>query len=221
MAAPDRGWPFLVARGRRRGYSVLLAPSFLIDDHGLLEEVVGPVPDVRVASVRNAGGRWLCVVWAAHTATEAEIGNPRDEHSRPLRLLYGFVCPDGVVERPSEAGMTASLAGALDTYRRFLEDEERFTVEASTPIDLGPPVLARAQPRTIAPPPAPQHPCPRRWQDTVLVLLAGLVVAIIGIRVLADDSSDQGPPPPCLTFDTRVTGTTTAPPSTPIPAPPC
>ncbi|MFC4590905.1 hypothetical protein [Sphaerisporangium corydalis] len=162
-----RGWPFLVARGRRLGYRTLMAPGFLIDerDHGILDDRVVPGSSPEVASVIElvtGAGRRLTVVHATHPVTAADITGPgtpsgagprpsggggsaeagsgtpagagpgapvpRDEHSRPLRLIYGF-CVDGTVSRPDEDDLRACREVALGAYRRFLGDEEGFTVE--------------------------------------------------------------------------------------------
>jgi hypothetical protein len=54
------GWPFLVAAGRRRDYTILLAPDFLVADldHGVLERVTGPDgEDGRPTTVDTRSGR--------------------------------------------------------------------------------------------------------------------------------------------------------------------
>jgi hypothetical protein len=55
------GWPFLVASGRRRDYSTLMAPDFLVGelDYGILDEVVRPTSEgdpATVVEVRTRGG---------------------------------------------------------------------------------------------------------------------------------------------------------------------
>jgi hypothetical protein len=143
-APSARAWPFLVARGRRRGYRTLLAPDFLVAerDYGVLDDTV--VPSTRedqatVVEVLTGAGRPLTVVHATHLVTSADIADPgsepatqapRDEHSRPLQLIYGFVCADGAVPEPDDEDLRASLATSLAAYRRFLDDEDGFAVEA-------------------------------------------------------------------------------------------
>lgn len=192
------GWPFLVARGRRAGYTVLLAPDFLIGHHGFLEDVTGSGPRIVDTTV---DGRRLTVVWSEHTVTGSEVhtdDDPRDEHSRPLHLLYGFVCQGGTVTRPSDEDTARSLRTALDTYRRFLADEERFTTESSGPF----PLHAGALPRARSAPPAARR-------RVVPVVLAGLVavvtIVIIALTSLGGGQPDPGPP----SFERPTTTTAT------------
>ena len=108
------GAPFLIARGRRRGYSTLLAPGWLLaaNDHGFLEDAVGPVDAPmawRSGVAVRPGGRRVGLVWAEHAVTSVEAGGPgagepraggpgaggpgaggggpRRGHSPPLQLL--------------------------------------------------------------------------------------------------------------------------------------
>lgn len=179
------GWPFLIARGRRRGYSVLLAPPLLRKEYGVLEDVVGPASGVQVATVRGA-----CVVWEEYGVTEADIGGePSDEHSRPLRLLHGVVSRERV--EPSEVDMGRVRAVALETYRRFLADEEGFAVEWSEPVAV--PVRRRSQ-RS------------RRWL-ALPVAAAGVLLAVVVI--IATSEPEPGPPPPCPTTTAPATAPAT------------
>jgi hypothetical protein len=221
MNATASGWPFLIARGRRRGYTVLLAPDFLIDerDYGILEQTAGPVTGpFRIASVISTLGHRLCLVWSEYTVTAADLagGSPRDEHSRPLRLLNGF-CTREPVSAPAGTDLTHAHGAALDTYRRFLDDEEHFVVEPSNafPTDSAlapapsgrPEVAARAQP--------PQPPSPlRRW--AVPATLAGLAAGVTLVTVIAlspsgtsapPPSSPTSTPPPTSASTTKPTGT--------------
>lgn len=199
------GWPFLIARGRRRGYSVLLAPAFLHEEYGLLEEVAGPVTaaePVRVAATKNSRGHDLSVVWSEHRVTAADVADgtePRDEHSRPLRLLYGFVCQETILTRPADTDLARSLASGLDTYRRFLAGEQRFTVESSTPFDLRTAGTSRQ-----AAPPATR---PRRNYAIPLALVGVAAGFAIGIAVASGGAENPTKTPPECT-----TTTTTEPP---------
>jgi hypothetical protein len=82
----------------------------------------------------------MTVVYATHLLAEADLGGSgtgvRDEHGRPLRLIYGFICLDASVAGPDGADLGYARAAALETYRRFLADEDRLTVEASQPFPL-------------------------------------------------------------------------------------
>ncbi|MDH2427453.1 hypothetical protein [Sphaerisporangium sp. TRM90804] len=139
-----RAWPFLVARGRRRGYRVLLAPDFLVARraHGALDGSVAPgAPGSRPAVTRLTEGvdPPLTVVHATHLLTAADLTDPgalpadrepRDENSRPLHLVYGFTCAGDMAAGDVDgADLRLCLETALGTYRRFLADEERFAVE--------------------------------------------------------------------------------------------
>lgn len=238
------GWPFLIARGRRQGYRVLLAPDFL-PSHGFLDDAVTPVPPgVRYQSAL-VGGYFL--VWNEYPVTEGEAEGPtRDEHSRPLVLTVGVLYPGDMMADDTE--LPRARQAALDTYRRFLADEEGFRVERSAQFD--PP--ARAAP--TAPPPAARPPADRPTahpeelayaasrppppppsRSGARVLIAGAVgvavVAAIAV-VLAITGSEPEPPllpkcPPATTTTPYPTTSTPArPPAaqpvpTPTPTPTC
>ncbi len=176
------GWPFLVAAGRRRDYSTLLAPDFLIADldYGILDEVVRPTSEAgpaTVVEVRTRGGRRLTIVYATHLLTTADLparaSGVRDEHGRPLRLIYGFAALDTWIPAPAQDDLDAARDAALAVYRRFLGDEERFAVVPSRPFPLRSAVRAML----AAPEPVSSHP-PRRalWLGGA-ALAAGLAVA--------------------------------------------
>jgi hypothetical protein len=200
-----KGWPFLVARGRQSGYTTRLAPDFLVESrtYGVIEDVVGAGSQVTTV---DAGGHGLAVVWAEHKVTGADIGSaeaPRDEHSRPLHLLYGFVCPDAAIVQPSEVDLSWTRQAALDTYRRFLADERGFTLESSGPFELHSTVAGTAQPPVIS----------RRM---VPFAMAGLVaVAAVGIVMMTSFSGGEPTQPPCpqptTTASTPAMPTTTPP----------
>lgn len=150
MATPPHatGWPFLVAPGRRRDYAILLAPDFLVADldHGILEHVVRPAADGAPATVvetHSGHGRRLTVVSATHLLTTADIAAdgttpapPRDEHGRPLRLVYGFASLHSGISEPAEADLRTARERALEVYRRFLHSEERAGVVPSQGFEL-------------------------------------------------------------------------------------
>ncbi|HEX6352861.1 hypothetical protein [Actinophytocola sp.] len=194
-------WPFLIARGRRRGYTVLAAPAFLVRDgaEGFLEEVVGPPSDpVATREVVGPRDRPLCLVWAAHRLRGDDIGEPDDpvdEHSRPLRLLHGFVCPDAVVTDPNPADLDRTLDAALATYRRFLRDEEAFTAEESAAF----PVTARS----VAP--AAERTRPMRTRG--LLVAAGLIATLLLGLWVTTGAGDEPPSEPVVTLGETVHGT--------------
>ncbi|MGN9907760.1 hypothetical protein ACTMTJ_09420 [Phytohabitans sp. LJ34] len=139
--APTEGWPFLVGAGRRRDYSVLLAPDFMLADstHGRLGEVVAPTPvdaPPRVIEVSTSTGHRLEIAYATYLVSAADVAQPRDEHGRPLRFMYGFVCRAGQIETPATADLDAARAASLATYRRYLAEEDNFRTAASTALPL-------------------------------------------------------------------------------------
>jgi len=218
------GWPFLIARGRRRGYTVLLAPGWLIaaQGHGVLEETVTPVAGQpwRVAVAGTTQGRRVGLAWAEHPVTGADVtGTPdsgggapvRDEHSRPLRLLYGFLCADAMIGDPSGDDLARSRDAALDTYRRFLTDEEHFTIEGSTPFDItssltrqpGHSGRAVGSATSAASPFAstPGSTWTSRW---VLPAVGTLAVVLVGVGAIWIASSGDTPDPPCTPASTTA-----------------
>jgi hypothetical protein len=199
QAVPS-GWPFLIARGRRRGYTVLLSPGFLIADrdYGFLEDVVGPVRDGapwRTTTVTTPRGRRLCVVWSDYPAEAGEQADLRDEHSRPLRLLGGFLCTEASVAEPSISDIDAARVAALDTYGRFLADEERFTVEESAPFAIRSAPMPLATPRRQ---PAPVTRRPVRRVDAVLAAVGLAFAALVVVVVILVGSSSGRTPAPCV-----------------------
>jgi len=183
-----RAWPFLVARGRRRGYSALLVPGFL-REHGFLEATAIPLDDT---PSRAAATPYGVLVWAEHAVTTAEArGEPRDEYGRPLVLLHGFLCPDGdPVAAPAALAHTRTIA--LATYDRFLADEEGFRAERSEPFTIE--VAPVARPR-ISPPEEAARPARGLvWAGAGAIVVAGAVAAVVGF---ASAGGDDAPPPPC------------------------
>jgi hypothetical protein len=204
------GWPFLVGRGRRAGHRVLLAPDFLVTehDHGILE-----ASSVYTTELTSSAGRRLAVRCSTHQVSAEDVaaaGQPRDEHGRPLRLIYGVVAT-GV--EPVNADLRVALESALDTYRRFLRREDDFEVVPSQAFPLTAP--ARRSMVDSAPAAVPgRRPGPRS-----VALLSGAALAavlVIALTVLWGRSEPEtglkSPPPRCST--TTTTTTTTRPPGT-------
>ncbi|HEY0637177.1 MAG TPA: hypothetical protein VGD67_05985, partial [Pseudonocardiaceae bacterium] len=140
------GWPFLVARGRTHGYRVLLAPPWLLDTAGALEDLAVPSDRPREAVLPTAAGP-RAVIWVSAPVTAADLGvttaghdgaaaghrGPvRDEHGRPLLLTHGVV--SGGPVPPEVADLSASHRAAVATYRRVLADEAGFAMEPSEPL---------------------------------------------------------------------------------------
>ncbi|MFG2880420.1 hypothetical protein ACGFYU_36315 [Streptomyces sp. NPDC048337] len=170
MTGPSLGrqaWPFLVGRGRNHGYRTLLAPDFLVaeGDYGVLDDSVAPgmvAEQVKVVPVVTRAGRRLTVVHTTHQVTAADIaepGNasvdqaPRDEFGRPLQLMYGFVCAEDRVAAPHPDDLNACRETALPVYRRFLGDEEGFTVQSGRAFPMRSALTALpAPPRPVSAP---------------------------------------------------------------------
>ncbi|MGW4461901.1 hypothetical protein [Micromonospora sp. NPDC004704] len=221
MSTPAQGWPVLVGPGRRRDYSTLLAPDFLVagQEYGVLAQALSPFPDdapPRTVVAPLAGGRRLAIVYVTYPLTTADLGGTaptpgepprpfRDEHSRPLRLMYGIACSDALIDEPAEVDLGTARTYALRAYRRFLDDEEGFTVLASESF----PLRSRTTPlhsRTAAAPvgavPTPPdrpRPRPRRllWLGAAIVAVAILtVLAILVFRPEAESPCPGGLPQP-------------------------
>jgi hypothetical protein len=172
--APVPAWPFLVARGRHRGYRVVLAPEVLIDgqEYGVLDDTVVPGDQqdrATVIQVTTRSGRPLTVVHATHLVTAAEIAEPgtepssrapRDQHSRPLQLIYGYVCEGRMTPEIRQEDLRTTRDAALKAYRAFLSDEDGFTVEPS------PAFTVPSRPTTAPPPRTARHGDPHAFPTT-------------------------------------------------------
>jgi hypothetical protein len=200
----NAAWPFLVAAGRRRDYSILLAPDFLVADldYGILEEIARPSDEGRptVVAVRTRAGRRLTVVHATHLLTAADLepdgayaASPSDEHGRPLRLIYGFVSHDRVVE-PAAADLRTAFGAALVVYRRFLDDEDVIAVAP------GHAYLMRSLTHPTAPVPvmvpvADPAKAPRVRRPIVLAASGVAVIGAIAAGVMVTTSPSPTLPP--------------------------
>jgi hypothetical protein len=177
-----QGWPFLIGAGRRRDYSTLMAPDFLVEalDYGVLDESVRPGSDGSV-EVRTASGRRLTIVSATRP-----VKSVRDEHGRPLRLMYGFVCVDGSVPVPAAEDLATAFSVAWPVYEEFLADEDRLAVEPSAGFPLRS-VVVRLTPPALLP----------AVRNRAALLLGGGVLAV-GLTVTAAVSmaGEEPPRPP-------------------------
>jgi hypothetical protein len=204
-------WPFLVARGRRVGYRVVLAPDFLVRnrEHDLLAEYVGAGPagpgGQSVVEVPSTGFGPLVVTYREEPAAAAELlpGSEsdilRDRHGRPLELLYGVVT--GSPPEPVDGGdLATARAAAIEAYRRFLADEEGADVQPSAgfTVDAVPPEpgiteVARQDRPVPVRRPVPVEPWRgRSWIVTAAAIVVVVVAVLVGGRVLAGDGEGDG-----------------------------
>src|SRR5262245_2297443 len=222
------GWPFLIAAGRHRDYRTLLAPDFLVAelDYGMLDISARPAPETdppKVVDVTTAGGRSLTLVYVTRVLSAADLGGAegvgsaaavRDEHNRPLRLIYGFVTARMAILAPATADLELALATALDVYRRYLDNEDSTDVLPSSAFPL--------RSEAISPPPVPTHRAvrtavPGRMDPRVAVAAASACVAVVAAVVVLWPRSPG--PQPCPTPGPHVTVAPTCPPSGPGPVP--
>jgi hypothetical protein len=177
VAVAVTAWPFLIGRGRRAGYRLLLAPAPLLEagEQSLLEGAVAPgdrLDEPQMLTVTTRRGQPLTVVHATRRVTGADLARaggppdagrvedePTDEHGRPLLLLYGYVVPQSRPATASREDLARALDLALATYVHFLADERAFAAVAAMPL---PSRDAPVSPRPVAPQHvAPQHVAPR------------------------------------------------------------
>lgn len=157
------GWPFLVARGRRRGYRVLLVPDVLAEagQAGVLADglrgdtVPGSPPRVETLSVPDVG-RLSCAYRTERLGGRDPAGDRvvdstspvLDEHGRPLEILYGIVCSTDDDLDPDADDLDLARHEALSAYGRFLADEAGFPGERSRAF----PLRSRLRPVRLPPP---------------------------------------------------------------------
>jgi hypothetical protein len=224
---PLLGWPFLVARGRRRGYQALLVPDRLTraDQAAMLAESLSgddAVGATRVQTVALPGLGDLLCAYRVERLDDASARGPeplRDQHGRPLEILYGIVVAARGDLRPDAADLDRAREAALATYGRFLAAESTFRTETAPPLELrstvqpvAPVATRAATPRPAAhvssgfapetPPPAPrasrvlrEPPAPGGaepgWGVWALVALLGLALALGAWFVLLRPSSAE------------------------------
>ena len=183
MTESAYGWPFLVARGRERGYRTILAPGFLTERrlHGLLSDAANGQGPREIEVERPGVGR-LTLVCRTEQMTEAELDGGRgeglatDEHGRPLEILYGIVCRGRLVGRVDDGDLGAARAEALASYRRFLAEENGFGVDTSDAFALrGVTAVADA---------APPKPAPRASRRGLAVTAVVAALAVLPLALV-------------------------------------
>jgi hypothetical protein len=183
-----QGWPFLVARGKRRGYRTILAPSFLTENRlqGVLSESTdGDHADAREVHVDRPEVGPMTLVYRTEQVSAAELnghGSATDEHGRPLEILYGVVCRGRLRACVDAADLRAARAAALASYRRFLAEEDRFVVDASEPFALS----AAPERERISPKPPPRE----RRGGLAAAMAAAALTAVLAVVALGASASD-------------------------------
>jgi len=185
MADAPKGWAFLVAAGRRTGYRTVLAPDVLVERGlaGALVAQVGGGGDparprtIELHGTRDLGRLTATAVAEPLTAGDLEGGSGgevvSDEHGRPLQLLYGIVAGSRLRDTVPTSDLLRARSEALRSYRRFLDDEDGFGVDASASFALA----------MRAPPPPP----------SILGAIAAALVLLVAVPTVAVLSSGEEP----------------------------
>ncbi|MCG5219235.1 hypothetical protein [Streptosporangium sp. KLBMP 9127] len=131
------GWPFLISRGRKLGFQVVVVPGFLeqAGEAGVLFAAAetGPGqptgPGRRVRSVRTANGSFVTLVYRqTRAASDTPVDGDtvlRDRHGRPIPLFEGYALQGRYDDVPiSEAEWEHVHAVALTGLLRMLVDED-------------------------------------------------------------------------------------------------
>jgi hypothetical protein len=234
--AAGTGWPFLVAAGRRRDYTVVLAPEFMIaaGEAGRLGDVVaaGKESDpAQVISIATPTSCRLAIAYRTHLLTAADLADsdhqgrstdPHDAHNRPLRLAFGFVTPwlpDSGAALDTDVESCRPVA--LSAYRRFLDDESGFTVQPSGAVPIhcaDSPARSdnvgsgNGAPVTAAPPlpPSAQPGAgpgkPPPRAGLRRAVVAGLVGAVLGLLLVLLLATRNSATPNCPTPTPTATG---------------
>jgi hypothetical protein len=208
----ESGWPFLVARGRHKGYRTVLAPGFLVDlglHDRLSEKTGGACSDMRRVELDIPQAGWLNVLYCSEPLHDTELNGrgggeaATDEHGRPLELLYGIVTRAPLAQPLDQADRSAAREEALGSYRRFLAAEDSFGVESSRALALRTAVQT-PEPRIAAADASPSF-AGTSQASVRPALAAGIAVVLLGLALLAWQLWPGGDKP---MPEVRVTGTT-------------
>jgi len=211
------GWPFLVARGRRAGYRTVLAPGFLVeaDQHHVLAESAGTsgvgADGTRVVDVDDARVGPFSIGYASEqlVRTDVELVGSgggdllTDEHGRPLEIVYGIVSRDVLQAPLSVEDLRRARAQALQSYRRFLTDEEGHRVDTAVALSLRTRVRARSAGASTPAaagkdahggPAAPELKHPRRRRPGLVAVgaavIGGMLVAVGAVLLVAPGAQE-------------------------------
>jgi hypothetical protein len=205
------GWHFLVARGRHTGYRTLLAPDFLTERRlqGQLSDnaaAAGP-PRLHQTTIDSPEVGPLTLVYRNERLAHSDLdgravnGSPpvTDEHGRPLEMLYGIVTRRRPSAAPDERDLATARVAALNSYHRFLADEDAYDVDTSMALTLHTPLAQRHQTAETTPPPRTRPPAPRRPSSPLgqhgRPIAAGasvvvvVIVVLIGVWVLSSSAN--------------------------------
>jgi hypothetical protein len=188
--------PFLVARGRRRGYRTILAPGFLVESQlqGVLSTSAdGDATGTREVHVDRPEIGPMTLVYRTERVSPADLnghGPAKDEHGRPLEIVYGLVCRGRLHGCGDPADLDAARVEALRSYCRFLADESGFAVDTSRPLALRavPEPAAAAEPVAVPEPPRP--PVDRKRKRGLAVPLAVALCGLVAFVALPAGSDD-------------------------------
>jgi hypothetical protein len=212
-AAAACGWPFLVARGRRRGYRTVLAPDFLAERnlHNVLSEASDaaklPGDAVCCVDLEHAELGPMTISYRTEQLTSADLGGASagdelatDEHGRPLEILYGIVARDRLSGPLDGKDLRTARSAALRSYRRFLDAEDGFDVDASRSFALRgvtavpAPIRTELRGRPEPPAPVPRSAAAERRPPRVgLGLMAAVTVAALLLAWLLWPKPSTGP----------------------------
>jgi hypothetical protein len=184
------GWAFLVARGRRQGYRARLVPGMLSERglSGLVEDSTGqsaPGAGVVVRNVDTTHGQ-MAIAYRTHRIRPDDLDDARpvrDEHGRPLDIVYGFACLGAIGGAPDDADLYTAFEQARETYRCFLADEAGFVTQISSAFVLRTTLLRVAQP-------AARRPMRTRIRVTVAAAVS-VAVAILALTMFRATAAPQ------------------------------
>lgn len=208
-------WPFLIARGRRSGYQTLVCPEPLaIDDaYGILEREIEPNPDRDTPStleLRTTDGRTFTAVHLSHVASAEDLGaaDARDAHGRPLLLIFGLLWERALVLELSTADVDIAFQTALTAYRRFLADEDHYSLAVSRPFPTSSTIETATPPAgTAGKIPARRLRHGRRRQRALFPVAFAVGAAALVIATMLPSGEAEPPkpvPPPTPTPSTIV-----------------
>lgn len=206
-------WPFLMARGRAVGSTLVLSPSFLLDqgDASLIARLDGSETDEdlrpMIATFVDSTGTsltfahaWRHLTWADLASGSGDSRMLHDAFGRPIIVRYGFVVIDTQLEVVDPRDMSKAWVQAVDAYRRLFQSETTFETERSLAFSLVSPAVAqKASPTVEVDPPKHNQPTrhllnPRPRSPAMLVgtfVVFLLLASSLVVRLWLDLGSDS------------------------------